>query len=132
MGLTSTHFSDGELSCHHCGVNGAVQDLLDALEAFRSKVGAPVIVNCAYRCPVHNASVGGVPGSQHVLGRAADVQVAGKTARELYDLALQVPAIKGLGVNDYDEYLHLDVRQSSLLAEWCYNESGSQVPWYEV
>lgn len=130
--MHSKHFSEAELACQHCGINAVVQDLLDALEAFRSKVGAPVFINCAYRCPIHNAAVGGVPDSQHVLGRAADIQVVGKTARELYDLALQVPTIKGLGVGDHQGYLHLDVRESLLVARWCYSDTGGVIPWHEA
>ena len=56
----------------------------------------------------------------------------GKTARQLYELALQIPEIHGLGVSDYDEYLHLDVREAKEVIQWCYNELGGQVPWYEV
>lgn len=130
--MHSAHFSDSELACHHCNVNGVVQELLDALEALRLKVGAPIVVNCAYRCPAHNAAVGGVRDSQHVLGRAADIQVAGKTARALYGAALQVPQIKGLGVSDHQGYLHIDVRESILSARWCYSDTGGVIPFHEA
>ena len=130
--MHSEHFTEAELACRHCGINGVVQSLLDAIEALRLKVGAPVIVNCAYRCPAHNTAVGGVPNSQHVLGRAADIRVAGKTSRELYELALHVSGIRGLGVSDHAGYLHLDVRESLLVARWCYSSTGGQVPWHEA
>jgi uncharacterized protein YcbK (DUF882 family) len=131
--MHSAHFSEAELGCRcGCGVNAVVQDLLDALEALRAIVGAPVIVNCAYRCLAHNAAVGGVPDSQHVLGRAADIQVAGKTARELYEQALQVPLIKGLGVSNHLGYLHIDVRESVLVSRWCYSDTGGAIPWHEA
>jgi uncharacterized protein YcbK (DUF882 family) len=130
--MYSEHFSERELACHHCGVNGVVQELVDALEALRALLGVPVTVNDAYRCPAHNAAVGGAPHSQHVLGRAADIQVQGKTARELYGAALQVLEVRGLGVDDHKQYLHLDVRQTVALAEWCYSAAGGQIPFYEV
>lgn len=130
--MHSLHFSEQELACRHCGVNQTTGELIDALEDFRALVGGPVVVNCAYRCPEHNAAVGGVPDSQHVQGRAADVSVPGKSARDLYGLALQVPAIKGLGVADHQDYLHLDVRDTVELAKWCYSEAGGQVPFHEV
>lgn len=130
--MHSEHFLESELACHcGCGVNGTVQELLDALEAFRSLVGAPVTLDCAYRCPAHNAKIGGAPKSQHVLGRAADVKVKGKTARDLYGIALQVPAIRGLGVDDHKQYLHLDVRRTETLAQWCYSKTGGTIPFYE-
>ncbi len=130
--MHSEHFSEKELACRHCGQNQVVQDLLDALEALRAKVGRPVIVNDAYRCPVHNAAVGGVPNSQHVLGRAADIRVSGMTARELYQVAVTVPEIKGIGVDDHKQYLHVDVRETPQLAKWCYSTSGAQMPFYEA
>ena len=68
------YFSDQELACKHCGVNGTTQALRDALDQFREAVGKPVIVDDAYRCPVHNAQVGGVPHSQHLEGNAADIR----------------------------------------------------------
>ena len=33
----------------------------------------PIFVNSGYRCPLLNKAVGGVAGSQHVLGQAADI-----------------------------------------------------------
>ena len=130
MGLTSEHFSEKELACHHCGVNGVTQELLDALEAFRLLVGAPVLIDSAYRCPIWNRLKGGALRSQHMLGRAADIRVTGQPARKLYDLSLQVPSIKGRGVNDHEQFLHLDVRLE--LAKWCYSEAGAEVAWYDV
>ena len=108
------------------------QALLDALETFRSVVGLPVLIKSGYRCPEHNAHVGGSRNSQHVQGKAADVTVRGKTARELYDLALSVPSIKGLGVDDHHGYLHIDVRFAELNCLWCYSEAGKPVPFYDT
>ena len=46
------------------------------LEAVRVRLGcAPVIVSSGYRCPELNAAIGGSPGSQHMLGEAADIIV---------------------------------------------------------
>ena len=140
MGLTSEHFKEHELACHHCGVNAVTQTLLDALEAFRAAVNAAwrepdapeigVILDSAYRCPVWNRLKGGALRSQHMQGKAADVKVEGKTARSLYALASGIPSIKGLGVNDHEQFLHLDVRAET--AKWCYSEVGAEVAWYDA
>jgi len=126
----SKYFSDEELACKHCGVNGTTQGLRDALDQFREAAGAPVIVDDAYRCPVHNAQVGGVPHSQHVEGNAADIRIHGLTAADLYKIALTVPAIHGIGRADHQDYLHVDVREKP--AKWCYAPNGREVAWYDA
>ena len=64
--------------------------LLDVLDAMREAVGGPLSLSCAYRCPSHNAEVGGVPNSQHVQGCAADVLLPdGLTIDELAEIADQ-------------------------------------------
>ncbi len=128
MGATSEHFSAAELECKHCGANECKPELLDALEIFRAIVGKPVNINSAYRCPTHNAEVGGAPNSQHVQGIAADVSVAGMSADQLEHAARQIPEIKGIGRAPHQDYLHMDVREQA--AQWCYDESGKTCPYY--
>jgi uncharacterized protein YcbK (DUF882 family) len=124
------YFTSQELACKHCGVNKTTPELQAALDAFRELAGQPVIVDDAYRCPVHNAEVGGVKGSQHVLGTAADIRIEGLTAMDLYRLAVQIPAFEngGIGRDDHENYLHVDVRTTP--ARWCYGTDGKQIPWY--
>lgn len=130
MGATSEHFTEQELACKHCGKNECTLELVQALELLRKEVGnKPVIVNDAYRCPEHNAKVGGVPDSQHVLGNAADIMVMGMDAATLYDHAMRITAIKGLGRDDHKNYVHVDVRDH--FARWCYGLDGKQVAYYE-
>lgn len=43
------------------------------LDPVRAAWGKPIRVNSGFRSPVLNAMVGGVLGSQHVLGEAADI-----------------------------------------------------------
>ena len=131
MPQSSAHFSKHELACKHCGECFVEQDLLDALEAFRAAVGSPVLIHSAYRCAQHNAAVGGKKNSQHVAGRAADISVIGKTARELKAIAETVPQIKGFGIDDHKDYLHIDVRASEVACLWCYSEAGKTIPYYD-
>ena len=129
MGIESEHFKDAELECHHCHVNACTQELVDALEALRSIVAKPITVDDAYRCPVHNAEVGGVPNSEHTRGIAADIKVAGMTPAEMYQAALRVPtfASGGIGVAEHQGYIHVDVREQH--ARWCYDTSGKSCAW---
>lgn len=143
MGATGPHFSDAELQCHGkncsiadptkgCGVNGCQQSLVDALEAFRELVGKPVITNDGFRCARHNAQVGGVGKSEHMEGLAADIRVEGLTAGELEAIARKIPAIRGIGRADHQQYLHIDVRKALTLARWCYGIDGRVIPYYQT
>ena len=72
--MLSKNFSEEEMSCRCCGqlpANGISPVLLEGLEQLRERIGKPIYISCAYRCPKHNAEVGGVPDSQHVDGTAA-------------------------------------------------------------
>lgn len=123
----SPHFKRREFACKdNCGLMDPTTELVDALEALRALVGNPIIINDALRCPTHNAAVGGCAHSQHELGTAADIQVEGMTARELYAIAVQVPALKGFGVSQ-NSYIHVDVRMNP--ARWCYDANGKEIPW---
>ena len=131
MGATSQHFTESELACPHCGVNGCTQALVDALELFRAAVGKPVLIDSAYRCPEHNAGTpNAAKNSVHMQGEAADIRVAGMTARELEAIARTIPAIRdgGIGVAPELNYIHIDVRDTA--ARWAYDAGGKTIPYY--
>ena len=44
------------------------------LEPAREAISCPIIINSGFRNPRVNALVGGVAGSQHLLGQAADIR----------------------------------------------------------
>lgn len=113
---SSPHFSEQELSCRCCGTmpkDGMSVFLLDGLEWLRSKVG-PIHVTCAYRCPEHNAKVGGVDNSQHVLGTAADIWCEALSTHELAEVARQ--RFDGVGEYHEDAFVHVDMRDDGKMA----------------
>ncbi len=136
MGATSKHFSDTELACHHCHINDCKQTLVDALEAVRSLLpplssgqARALLVNDAYRCPEHNATTpNSAKNSVHMQGLAADIRADGINPRELEALANKIPAIKGIGRADNQDYLHIDVREAP--AKWCYDAAGKTEAYY--
>ena len=73
------HFRFEEFACRCCGqippgVRGNIEALVDnVLDPARRVFGGPVSVSSGYRCRCHNAAVGGVSGSQHLRGEAADI-----------------------------------------------------------
>lgn len=52
------------------------EGLVVLLQCIREHFGKAVTITSGYRTAAHNAKVGGSKSSQHLLGRAADIQVA--------------------------------------------------------
>lgn len=115
MGDLSTNFSKKELACPHCGELKLDARLVPALEELRALSGASIAVHDGYRCEAHNLAVGGVPHSEHPNGKAADIVIEGKSLKEMYALAQQVSAFKGIGLYD-GNFIHVDVRDTP--ARW--------------
>ena len=125
--MNKSHFSSTEFMCPcGCGRADVQPELIAALEELRAKVGKPIHITSGFRCPFHNADVGGARNSQHILGRAADITVKGMFGRELYEIARTVQAFKGFGQGK--NYLHVDIR-TTLPAKWMYDDQGNQVTW---
>jgi uncharacterized protein YcbK (DUF882 family) len=104
----SKNFILSEFQCPCC--KRVILDfrLLDMLEILRRKIGdRPIIVNSGYRCPKYNEQAGGVPGSYHLYGMAADVRVPGMEPGKLIQYAYDVGFL-GLGL--YKTFCHLDIR----------------------
>jgi hypothetical protein len=66
-------FVEAEFRCRHCRTLVLSPTLIPALEILRGLWGEPMLVDCGYRCPAHNAAVGGAPDSAHIEGMAADI-----------------------------------------------------------
>ena len=58
--------------------------LAQVLEDIRADYGAPIVVTSAFRTPLVNAAVGGVPNSFHLCGRAADIRPNLHPSNEYY------------------------------------------------
>ena len=56
------------------------ESLVVLLQCIREHFGKPITITSGYRTAAHNAAVGGAKSSQHLLGRAADIQVQGASA----------------------------------------------------
>ncbi len=69
------HFKKEEFNCKCCGMNNIDLKLVKILDEIRDYFGQPVIISSGCRCKNHNTKVGGVQGSRHVLGKAADIIV---------------------------------------------------------
>lgn len=131
----SLHLSWSELSCHD-GTDypppweDRAVVLAGEFEAIRTACGNhPLLILSAYRTPEYNKRCGGVPLSQHVQGKALDIQVrAGWTEDQMFkairDVALRtqngarVSAIRGIGRYPGRHFFHVDIRESHDLVIW--------------
>lgn len=113
------HFQRREFACK-CGKCGGFpvepsMELVELLDKIRAHYGKPVRVNSGIRCAAHNANVGGASRSQHLLGTAADICIAGVTPEELAAyIETLIPNTGGIGI--YAWGVHVDVRGSR--ARW--------------
>lgn len=80
------YFKKEEFTCKcGCGLNNLDLKLASILEQIREHFGKACIVTSGCRCSKHNKAVGGVQGSRHVLGKAADIYVQGASANTLLE-----------------------------------------------
>jgi uncharacterized protein YcbK (DUF882 family) len=85
--------------------------LVQGLEELRRIVKKPLVIKSGFRCNVHNARVGGVDGSVHTLGIAADVETpAGVTDEQFAKMAERVRVFRDGGIGIYDGRIHVDTR----------------------
>lgn len=106
------YFTEKELACKCCGVDGTTIEFKTALDKLRGMFGKPMIVNCAYRCSKHNAEVAGSKGSYHVKGEAIDIKIPNGAYRtDLVKLALSL----GWSVGIYKNFIHLDIRPEQMI-----------------
>lgn len=110
----SPHFRRGEFQCPCCAKLILDPWLLLALEDLRDLIGnRPITITSGYRCPAHNHAVGGERASQHLLGRAADIIVAGLTPHQLTSHAQQSFWFRRGAITNctHGRALHVDVRE---------------------
>jgi len=111
----SEHFDASEFKCRCCGElhpGGKMPpvELVKYLEDIRAHFeGRPVHINSGYRCPKHNAAVGGASASRHMKGDAADLWIESVSPKEVYDFADGLIDVIG-GVGMYDTFTHIDFR----------------------
>ena len=137
MTQISPHFQSREFVCPHCGQlpGGTVlPELLAGLERLRALAySSGLVVQSGYRCPAHNATVGGASNSQHLYRSAADV-----AERATLDAVRGLRAFSGIGwqlVGGQQMVRHVDVRHATGVnttagttaapSLWEYAEDGS-------
>lgn len=123
-----SHFISNEFDCGcrdpQCETK-IDQDLVDKLEALRSKIGQPLNINSGYRCELYQNELRArgyqtaVGPSTHTDGRAADVATENPrlTGPELEQAAR---AVGFLAIGVAPRWIHVDLR-SDKLRRWTYD-----------
>ena len=120
------NFSIKEFECK-CGcempedVLVNITKLANQLQYVRDCVAMPITINSAYRCPEHNAKIGGLKTSQHLLGKAADITIQSLKPAEVYALIEELIDMGhmlqgGLGLYEEKGFVHYDIRKTK--ARW--------------
>ena len=114
----SPSFRVREFACKGSDVVLIDDELVVLLQCIREHFGKPVHITSGYRTPEHNAEVGGSKSSQHLLGRAADIRVAGVSVEDVAAYAESLmPGWGGVGrypvkAGRATGWVHVDTRQN--------------------
>lgn len=102
--MISAHFSEAELvtglpagTVPPAAVQQAAVGMAALLERVRAALGVPLKVTSWWRDGRHNVEVGGVAGSQHLTGNAADVIALGVPIGDAFDRFTAAVAAGAIG-----------------------------------
>lgn len=108
----SPHFRVREFHSKHDPCDDVIVDanLLRLLENIRNFTGKPVHINSGYRSPEYNKTLKNAsPHSQHCVGKAADIVIAGVPPARVAEIAECYLGSSG-GIGIYKTFTHVDVR----------------------
>lgn len=111
------YFKAREFACK-CGrcENKVQPSLIKLCDKIREAYGGPVKVNSGYRCPTHNARVGGAKQSMHMTGLAADLAPVDGDIKRFTKLIQEQFDGFCMGMGLYDTFVHID--QRLIRARW--------------
>jgi uncharacterized protein YcbK (DUF882 family) len=98
-----------------------IAELAKNLQVLRNELKSRITITSGYRSPEHNASprVKGARNSQHLLGTASDIHVAGyapyQVAQAIERLIFEGKMKQG-GLKAYKSFTHYDIR--GVRARW--------------
>lgn len=96
--------------CGRCGgfpVEPA-EKLMRLADAVREAAGKPMVPTSTVRCKTHNAEVGGVWNSRHLLGHAMDFRIPGLSAAEVLSIVRQQKNVVYCYAIDA-QHVHMDI-----------------------
>ena len=107
------YFSRKEFACK-CGryCNGypaqMQRGIVELADRARGELKGAGFVSSGLRCSQHNANVGGVSDSRHLTGKAVDLRIEGKPARQTLAWAQRQPEVRYAYAID-TSFVHMDI-----------------------
>ena len=107
------HFSQKEFACkcgQYCdGYPAQMQrGVVELADRAREELKGAGFISSGLRCSRHNANVGGVSDSRHLSGKAIDLRIEGKSARQTLAWAQKQPEVRyAYAIDAY--YVHMDI-----------------------
>lgn len=127
---TAEHFQPWEFASKGNGRVNIDARLVERLEAVRKELNMPIRITSGYRDPAHNARVGGAKNSQHMHGKAVDIDLSDYDKSTRYRL---LTLLVKHGFTSFGSYtnspsmLHADIREHA--AKW-HHGAGTHPRWF--
>jgi len=107
------YFSRREFACkcnRYCdGYPAQMQrTVVELADRARMELKGAAFISSGLRCPQHNINVGGVSDSRHLSGKAIDLRIEGKSARQVLAWAQKQPEVRYTYAIDAN-YIHIDI-----------------------
>lgn len=82
---------------------------VEILEPLRAAIGKPIRITSGLRVPVLNTIIGGVSNSDHCLGRAADIQVDGMSAKSVCEAVRSLDLPYKQVIHEFGAWCHVSI-----------------------
>ncbi len=129
-GWSAKHFKPQEFASKGNGYVRVRKEMIFSLDRVRSAVAHPVYITSAYRDQAHNALVGGVKHSRHLISDAVDINLRGLSAQQRHRLMWHLLAEGFTSFGSYSHIpnmLHADMRPNARI--W-HRGGGSHPVWF--
>jgi zinc D-Ala-D-Ala carboxypeptidase len=104
------NFTDDEFKCPCCGKKDISMPFVQKLQTARDIASIPFAITSGYRCPKHNAEVGGTANSSHLKGMAADIRTRTSSERFAIVDGLLKAGFERIGIGS--NFVHVDIDES--------------------
>lgn len=114
MAYKPKYFKAEEFKCKCCGISRMDDEFVQLLDILRERLGEPIVLTSAYRCPKHNQAVSSTgPTGPHTTGKAADIACSHAKAWQVVHIATEL-GFTGIGVaqKGSSRFIHLDILEA--------------------